>query len=109
MNVRFFFCCSGLLVSKLVICVGGQVTSQPSKFMFRACKHHKHVHWCAIVCLLLICYLVGVCGFANYRFGGRTHLPLSSIFDMGLFGLERVVNACCRCCMELMVSDSISC
>ena len=109
MNARCFFCCSGLLVSKFVIHVGGQVTSPPSKSKFRACKLHKPRHWCAIVCLLLIYYLVGACGFTNYRVGGQTHPPLSSIFHMGLFGLERVINACCNCCRELMVSDSISC
>jgi len=103
------FCCNGLLVSKFVIHVGGQVTSPPSKSKFRSCKLHKPGHWCTIFCLLLICYLVGARGFVNYNVGGRTHPPLSSIFHMGLFGLERVVNVCCSCCRELMVSDSISC
>jgi len=88
-------------VSKFVIRVGGQVTSPPSKSKFRACKLHKPRHWCAIVYLLLICYLVDACGFANYRVGSRTHLPLSSIFHMGRFGLERVINAWCSCCREL--------
>ena len=29
------------------------------------------------------------------------------LIDIRLYGLERVVNACCRCCRELMVRDLI--
>jgi hypothetical protein len=44
--------------------------------------------------------------------GGQILSPFSRIillFDIELCGLEIVVNACCRCCRELMARDPILC
>ena len=45
-------------------------------------------------------YLIGVCFGLPY--------PNHLLFDMGLCGLERVVNACCDFCRKLIVRDPIS-
>ena len=34
-------------------------------------------------------------------------IPAILLIDIGLYGLERVVNACCHCCRELIVHDPI--
>jgi len=34
-------------------------------------------------------------------------IPVILLIDMRLYGLERVIDACCRCCRELMVRDPI--
>lgn len=73
-----------------------------------------------LICCGLSQQMVGTCRFVSYRAGGRIHSTLLRIclwfrilcncwIDMGLWGLERVVNACCCFCRELMVRDSISC
>jgi len=74
--------------------------------------------------LLIFCGLsqqmVGACVLVSYCVSDQIpsplsricmlfHIPVILLIDMGLCGLERAVNACCRCCKELMVHDPISC